>query len=427
LIVILTTESEITVVGLGYVGLPLAVAFAKKRITIGFDLNPERISQLQSGIDLNLEVSSADLLSAKNLKVTNKISDIEHSNVYVITVPTPIDDQNIPNFDYLVSASEIVGSVLKENDIVIYESTVYPGATEEICVPVLENISRLKFNQNFYVGYSPERINPGDSTHKLGNTTKIISGSTPETVSSIKSLYEEIISAEIFVASSIKVAEAAKIIENTQRDLNIALVNDLAKLFYTLGIDTHEILEAAATKWNFQKFTPGLVGGHCIGVDPYYLTHKAKMVNHSPDLILAGRETNNSMSEYVAQRVKNLFLIKGKNIVGSSCLVLGLAFKENCPDLRNSGAYKLILELGKLGLQVDVCDPLADVNEAKYLYNLDLVDLDKVTTNHYEAVVLAVSHSKFSQINEYFLKIKEASIIFDIKGVLPRTIVTERL
>ena len=408
-------------------GLPLAVAFAKKRITIGFDLNPDRISQLQSGVDLNLEVSSADLLSAKNLKVTNKISDIEHSNVYVITVPTPIDDQNIPNFNYLVSASEIVGSVLKENDIVIYESTVYPGATEEICVPVLEKVSRLKFNYNFFVGYSPERINPGDSTHKLDNTTKIISGSTPETVSSIRSLYEEIISAGIFVASSIKVAEAAKIIENTQRDLNIALVNDLAKLFHTLGIDTHEILEAAATKWNFQKFTPGLVGGHCISVDPYYLTHKAKMVNHSPDLILAGRETNNSMSEYVAQRVKNLFLIKGKNIVGSSCLVLGLAFKENCPDLRNSGAYNLILELGKLGLQVDVCDPLVDVNEAKYLYNLDLVDLDKATTNHYEAVVLAVSHSKFSQINEYLLKIKDTSIIFDIKGVLPRAIVTERL
>ena len=422
-----TTNSEITVVGLGYVGLPLAVAFSKKRITIGFDLNPGRVSQLQSGVDVNLEVSSADLLSAKNLKVTNKISDIEHSNVYVITVPTPIDDQNIPNFNYLVSASEIVGSVLKENDIVIYESTVYPGATEEICVPVLEKVSRLKFNYNFFVGYSPERINPGDSTHKLDNTTKIISGSTPETVSSIRSLYEEIISAGIFVASSIKVAEAAKIIENTQRDLNIALVNDLAKLFHTLGIDTHEILEAAATKWNFQKFTPGLVGGHCIGVDPYYLTHKAKMVNHSPDVILAGRETNNSMSEYVAQRIKNLFLIKGKNIVGSSCLVLGLAFKENCPDLRNSGAYKLILELGKLGMQVDVCDPLVDANEAKNLYNVDLLDLDKATTNHYEAVVLAVSHSKFSQINEYFLKIKDTSIIFDIKGVLPRTIVTERL
>jgi UDP-N-acetyl-D-galactosamine dehydrogenase len=317
--------------------------------------------------------------------------------------------------------------VLKENDIVIYESTVYPGATEEICVPVLEKISRLKFNQNFFVGYSPERINPGDSIHKLDNTIKIVSGSTPETVSSIKSLYEEIVSAGVFVASSIKVAEAAKIIENTQRDLNIALVNDLAKLFHTLGLDTHEVLEAAATKWNFQKFTPGLVGGHCISVDPYYLTHKAKMVNHSPDLILAGRETNNSMSEYVAQRVKNLFLSKGKNIVGSSCLVLGLAFKENCPDLRNSGAYQLILELSELGLQVDVCDPLVDVNEAKSLYNIDLVDLDKATTNHYEAVVLAVSHSKFSQINEYFLKIKNTSIIFDIKGVLPREIVTERL
>ena len=427
MIVILTTNSEITVVGLGYVGLPLAVAFAKKRITIGFDLNPSRISQLQSGIDLNLEVSSADLLSAKNLKVTNKISDIEHSNIYVITVPTPIDDQNIPNFDHLVSASEIVGSVLKENDIVVYESTVYPGATEEICVPVLEKISKLKFNQNFFVGYSPERINPGESIHKLDNTIKIVSGSTPETVSSIKSLYEEIVSAGVFVASSIKVAEAAKIIENTQRDLNIALVNDLAKLFHTLGLDTHEILEAAATKWNFQKFTPGLVGGHCISVDPYYLTHKAKMVNHSPDLILAGRETNNSMSEYVAQRVKNLFLSKGKSIVGSSCLVLGLAFKENCPDLRNSGAYQLILKLSELGLQVDVCDPLVDVNEAKSLYNLDLIDLDKAATNHYEAVVLAVSHSKFSQINEYFLKIKNTSIIFDIKGVLPREIVTERL
>ena len=408
-------------------GLPLAVAFAKKRITIGFDLNPSRISQLQSGIDVNMEVSPADLLSTNNFKVTNKISDIEHSNIYVITVPTPINDQNIPNFDHLVSASEIVGSVLKENDIVVYESTVYPGATEEICVPVLEKISKLKFNQNFFVGYSPERINPGESIHKLDNTIKIVSGSTPETVSSIKSLYEEIVSAGVFVASSIKVAEAAKIIENTQRDLNIALVNDLAKLFHTLGLDTHEILEAAATKWNFQKFTPGLVGGHCISVDPYYLTHKAKMVNHSPDLILAGRETNNSMSEYVAQRVKNLFLSKGKNIVGSSCLVLGLAFKENCPDLRNSGAYQLILKLSELGLQVDVCDPLVDVNEAKSLYNLDLIDLDKAATNHYEAVVLAVSHSKFSQINEYFLKIKNTSIIFDIKGVLPREIVTERL
>jgi UDP-N-acetyl-D-galactosamine dehydrogenase len=425
--VILTTKHEITVVGLGYVGLPLAVAFAKKRITIGFDLNPSRISQLQSGIDVNMEVSPADLLSTNNFKVTNKISDIEHSNIYVITVPTPIDDQNIPNFDHLVSASEIVGSVLKENDIVVYESTVYPGATEEICVPVLEKISKLKFNQNFFVGYSPERINPGESIHKLDNTIKIVSGSTPETVSSIKSLYEEIVSAGVFVASSIKVAEAAKIIENTQRDLNIALVNDLAKLFHTLGLDTHEILEAAATKWNFQKFTPGLVGGHCISVDPYYLTHKAKMVNHSPDLILAGRETNNSMSEYVAQRVKNLFLSKGKNIVGSSCLVLGLAFKENCPDLRNSGAYQLILKLSELGLKVDVCDPLVDLDEAKSLYNLDLIDLDKAATKHYEAVVLAVSHSKFSQINEYFLKIKNTSIIFDIKGVLPREIVTERL
>jgi len=409
------------------VGLPLAVAFAKKRITIGFDLNPSRISQLQSGIDVNMEVSPADLLSTNNFKVTNKISDIEHSNIYVITVPTPINDQNIPNFDHLVSASEIVGSVLKENDIVVYESTVYPGATEEICVPVLEKISKLKFNQNFFIGYSPERINPGDSIHKLDNTIKIVSGSTPETVSSIKFLYEEIVSAGVFVASSIKVAEAAKIIENTQRDLNIALVNDLAKLFHTLGLDTHEILEAASTKWNFQKFTPGLVGGHCISVDPYYLTHKAKMVNHSPDLILAGRDTNNSMSEYVAQRVKNIFLSKGKNIVGSSCLVLGLAFKENCPDLRNSGAYQLILKLSELGLQVDVCDPLVDVDEAKSLYNLDLIDLDKATTNHYEAVVLAVSHSKFSQINEYFLKIKNTSIIFDIKGVLPREIVTERL
>jgi UDP-N-acetyl-D-galactosamine dehydrogenase len=420
-------DSEIAVVGLGYVGLPLAVAFAKKKNTIGFDLNPERVNQLQAGIDVNKEVSPADFLSAKNLKITNKISDIKHSNIYIITVPTPIDDQNIPNFNHLVSASEIVGSVLKKNDIVIYESTVYPGATEEICVPILEKISKLKFNSNFFVGYSPERINPGDSIHKLDNTTKIVSGSNVETVSFIKSLYEEIVSAGIFVASSIKVAEAAKIIENTQRDLNIALVNDLAKLFHTLGIDTHEILEAAATKWNFQKFTPGLVGGHCIGVDPYYLTHKAKMVNHSSELILAGRETNNSMSEYVAQRVKNLFLIKGKKIGGSSCLVLGLAFKENCPDLRNSGAYKLILELTKLGLQVNVCDPLVDVSEAKDLYNLDLIDMNKATINHYDTIVLAVSHSKFSQINKYFLKVKDTSIIFDIKGVLPRNVVTERL
>ena len=397
-------------------GLPLAVAFAKKRITIGFDLNPERISQLQSGVDLNFEVSATDLMSAKNLKVTNKISDIEHSNVYVITVPTPVDDQNMPNFDHLVSASEIVGSVLRENDIVIYESTVYPGATEEICVPVLENISRLKFNQNFFVGYSPERINPGDSKHKLDNTIKIVSGSTPETVSLIKSLYEEIVIAGVFVASSIKVAEAAKIIENTQRDLNIALINELSLIFYKLGIDTLEVLEAAGTKWNFLPFRPGLVGGHCIGVDPYYLTHKSEMLGYSPQIILAGRRINNSMAKFVAQECIKKIANKKIYSKAARVTVLGLTFKENCSDIRNSKVADLVREFLDFGCDVQIHDPVAEASEVKNEYDIDLMPWDKLFLA--DTIIVAVPHKQFFDISidDLLKKLKPGGLFVDLRS-----------
>jgi len=420
-------QEEVAVIGLGYVGLPLAVAFAKSRPTIGFDINPNRISKIQSGIDLNNEVSQSDILRAKNLKVSDDIRDLKTATFFIITVPTPISENNEPNLEYLIEASKLVGSVLKQDDIVVYESTVYPGATEEICIPVLEEVSNLKFNTEFYVGYSPERISPGDKVHTLENIIKIVSGSTLKTVEKVKSIYEEIITAGVYVAPSIKVAEAAKVIENTQRDLNIALINYLAKLFHTLGIDTHETLAAAETKWNFQKFTPGLVGGHCIGVDPYYLAHKSKEVNLPPDLILSARKTNNSMSEYLASRVEDLFLSKGININGGSCLVLGLTFKENCPDLRNSGPHKLILALKDIGLRVEVCDPWVDPYEAKNIYEIGLTNIDQVVNRTFDAIVLAVSHHQFATLIPHLTAIKDETIIFDLKGFLPREIVSGRL
>jgi UDP-N-acetyl-D-galactosamine dehydrogenase len=368
-----------------------------------------------------------DLVFGINFKVSDEVSSLRNAKYFIITVPTPIRENNQPNFDFLIEASRIVGSALKPDDIVIYESTVYPGATEEICIPVLEKESKLKFNGDFYVGYSPERLSPGDKEHKLENTVKIVSGSTPETVKKIKKLYEEIITAGVYIAPSIKVAEAAKVIENTQRDLNIALINYLSKLFHTLGIDTHDTLEAAGTKWNFQKFTPGLVGGHCIGVDPYYLAHKSQIVNHSPDLILSARNTNNSMSEYIAKRLGTLILSKDIELKGSSCLVLGLTFKENCPDLRNSGSHKLILELEKMGLTIRVCDPWVNPIEAKMTYDLDIISLDEVENEKFDSLVLAVGHHQFGNLLQYFTKIKDETIIFDLKGFLPRHIITERL
>lgn len=420
-------QNEIAIIGLGYVGLPLAVAFGKKRPTIGFDIDSARIRQIKSGIDLNNEVSQDDLIIGTNFKVSSDAIDLRDATFFIITVPTPISENNEPNFEFLISASKTVGSFLKPNDIVIYESTVYPGATEEICVPILEQESKLKMNYDFYVGYSPERISPGDKSRNLENIVKIVSGSTPETVEKIKILYEEIITAGVYVAPSIKVAEAAKVIENTQRDLNIALINYLSKLFHTLGIDTHDTLAAAGTKWNFQKFTPGLVGGHCIGVDPYYLAHKSQNVNHSPDLILSARNTNNSMTEYIAKRLRDLISLRKLEVEGSSCLVLGLTFKENCPDLRNSGSHKLILELEKLGLNIRVFDPWVDPVEAKILYGIDLITVDEVLNQKFDSIVLVVGHHQFAELIQYLNTVKDESIIFDLKGFLPRDLITDRL
>ena len=393
MIVILTTNSEIAVVGLGYVGLPLAVAFAKKRITIGFDLNPSRISQLQSGIDVNMEVSPADLLSTNNFKVTNKISDIEHSNIYVITVPTPIDDQNIPNFDHLVSASEIVGSVLKENDIVVYESTVYPGATEEVCVPILERFSGKVFNIDFFCGYSPERINPGDKINTLTKIMKVTSGSNPDIAEFVDKLYASIIEAGTYKAPSIKVAEASKAIENAQRDVNISFVNELALIFDKMGIDTNEVLDAAASKWNFLKYKPGLVGGHCIGVDPYYLAHKAESLGYYPQVILSGRRVNDFMGSFVSSKAIKLMIKKGIQIASSKALILGLTFKENCPDIRNSKVIDIYKELVQFGLTIDVYDPVVDPSLVKQEYGIDCID--SIYTNQYDLVIIAVTHTQF--------------------------------
>ncbi|WP_240332046.1 Vi polysaccharide biosynthesis UDP-N-acetylglucosamine C-6 dehydrogenase TviB [Sulfurospirillum tamanense] len=418
---------KLAIIGLGYVGLPLAHAFAGKYEVIGFDISQKRIDELSHGMDTTKELTPEQLkavLPAHNkslgknaLHVSTNIEDIKDCTVYIITVPTPIDTHKRPDLTPLIKASETVGKVLKPNDIVIYESTVYPGATEEECVPVLEKVSGLVFNQDFFCGYSPERINPGDKEHTVTKILKVTSGSTPEVAQKVDALYKSVITAGTYLASSIKVAEAAKVIENTQRDINIAFVNELAIIFNKLGIDTREVLKAAGTKWNFLPFKPGLVGGHCIGVDPYYLTHKAQAVGYNPEIILAGRRLNDNMGIYVANQVIKLMIKKGHKIEGSKVLVLGITFKENCPDIRNSRVIDVIKELQEFGCEVDVYDPWADAKEVKREYNLDLVQHSTFSIQHYDAIILAVAHEEFKSLE---LK-TEDNVVYDIKGVLART------
>ena len=414
----------ISIIGLGYVGLPLAVEFSKKGFqVIGFDINVQRIQELQQGKDRTLEVSDKEMQEASSLQYTNKASAIAKANVYIITVPTPITEHKFPDLFPLESASHLVGSVLKKDDIVIYESTVFPGCTEEVCVPILEEKSQLKFNTDFYCGYSPERINPGDKKHRVSNIVKVTSGSTPEIADTIDELYKSIITVGTFKASSIKVAEAAKVIENSQRDINIAFVNELALIFGKLGIDTHEVLEAAGTKWNFLPFTPGLVGGHCIGVDPYYLTYKAKSVGYIPQVILAGRKINDNMGKYIAERVVKLMIKQEKLIKGAKVTILGITFKENCPDIRNTRVIDIVHELTEYGIEVEVFDDNVNALEVKKEYNIELVSSISKDTR---AIILAVAHKSFNKIDvtPFF---KEGCIIFDAKNFLPKPIVTERL
>lgn len=414
---------HIGVIGLGYVGLPLAVEFGKKYPVTGFDIHQLRVDELMAGHDRTLETSDEELAAATFLKYTTKLEDIKDCNYYIVTVPTPIDQHKRPDLTPLIKASESVGKVLKKGDIVIYESTVYPGATEEDCVPILEKFSGLKFNQDFYCGYSPERINPGDKVHTVTKILKVTSGSTPEVAKKVDDLYKSIIVAGTYMASSIKVAEAAKVIENSQRDINIAFVNELALIFNKIGIDTHEVLAAAGTKWNFLKFTPGLVGGHCIGVDPYYLTHKAQELGYNPEIILAGRRLNDNMGFYVANRVIKNMIQKGHTIAGSRVLVLGITFKENCPDIRNSRAIDVVNEFKEYSCNVDVFDPWADPAEVQHEYGLNLVSKPG---SEYDAVVLAVAHNEFKELDIKALGNANA-IIYDIKGLLDKSIVDERL
>ena len=425
-------KSTIAIIGLGYVGLPLAVAFASKYRVIGFDISTKRLEQLRRANDTTLEVSSKALTNTLNnssvngLNITDKISDIQKADVYIITVPTPINDEHQPLLNPLQKACETVGSVLKENDVVIIESTVYPGVTEEVCVPILEQFSSLLFNKDFFVGYSPERINPGDKKHTVTKILKVTSGSTPEAAKFIDKLYASIITAGTHLAPSIKVAEAAKVIENSQRDINIAFVNELSKIFRLLNIDTQEVLTAAATKWNFLKFSPGLVGGHCIGVDPYYLAQKAKDVGYIPEIILAGRKMNDSMGSYVAQETVKLMIDKGISIKGSNALVLGITFKENCPDIRNSGAIDIIREFETYKVNIDLFDPWANKEEVKQEYDLDLIVNASSLKTNYDAIVLAVSHKEFLSLDLEKL-ISATGVIFDVKSLYPKCNTDSRL
>jgi UDP-N-acetyl-D-glucosamine/UDP-N-acetyl-D-galactosamine dehydrogenase len=414
---------KIAIIGLGYVGLPLAVEFGKVIDVVGFDINQGRIAELKSGIDRTLEVDKQELQSAKKLTFSFQAQDIKEANYFIVTVPTPVDEYRKPDLTPLESASRAVGSVLKKGDIVIYESTVYPGCTEEVCVPILEKVSGLKFNVDFYCGYSPERINPGDKLHRVADIKKVTSGSTPEIAEKVDQLYKRIIKAGTYKASSLKVAEAAKVIENSQRDINIAFVNELALIFQRIGIDTHEVLEAASTKWNFLPFKPGLVGGHCIGVDPYYLTYKAESLGYHPEVILSGRRINDTMGIYIANEVIKLMARNRLPIYGGKALVLGLTFKENCPDIRNSKVVDVVKELVGFGVQVDIYDPHVDAKDVKHEYGLEIISK---LENKYHAVVLAVSHKEFLNIELDKLKENDA-IVYDIKGFLNKSLVTARL
>ena len=408
-------NTKIAVIGLGYVGLPLAHAFSEKYEVVGFDIAQWRIDELNSGIDRTLELSEAQVKEAlaHNIQFTNVLDDIADCNVYIVTVPTPIDKHKKPDLTPLIKASESIGKVLKKDDIVIYESTVYPGATEEECVPVLEKLSGLAFNEDFFCGYSPERINPGDKEHTVTKILKVTAGSTPEIGKKIDALYASIITAGTHLAPTIKVAEAAKVIENSQRDVNIAFVNELAIIFNKLDIDTEAVLEAAGTKWNFLPFRPGLVGGHCIGVDPYYLTHKAQEVGYNPEIILAGRRLNDNMGIYVANQIIKLMIKKGQKIEGAKVLVLGITFKENCPDIRNSRVIDVIRELEEFGTNVKVYDPWADAEEVRREYSIPLIE--NVNLSDYEAVILAVAHDKFESLD---FKVNESQVLFDIKSFI---------
>ena len=420
-------DKIISIIGLGYVGLPLAVVFAKKYKVIGFDINKSRIGELKKGYDRTLEISEDELKSV-DIKYTSNIKDLKEANIHIITVPTPIDKHKNPDLTPLIKASKSIGTILKKGDIVIYESTVFPGCTEEVCIPMLEKKSKLVFNKDFFAGYSPERINPGDKEKTVTKIIKVTSGSNEKTAKEINDLYASIIEAGTHLAPSIKVAEAAKVIENAQRDINIAFINELALIFDKLNLDTLDVLKAAGTKWNFLPFKPGLVGGHCIGVDPYYLAYKAKEVGYHPQIILAGRRTNDNMGIFVANKVVKLMIKKSLIINKSKTLILGITFKENCPDIRNSRVIDVIHELKEFGCDVDIYDPLADKDEVKKEYNIDL--LQEIDIKKYDAIILAVAHNKFKNIREQLNKLKEINnslVIYDIKGMLDKSLVDGRL
>jgi UDP-N-acetyl-D-glucosamine/UDP-N-acetyl-D-galactosamine dehydrogenase len=428
-------KKKMAIIGLGYVGLPLAVEFAKHRAVIGFEISKQRIKELNEGHDPTLEVEDEDLQGVlvkehhnneKGLYLTDNLTLIQDCKIYIMAVPTPTDKNNRPDLTPLIKASETVGKVISKGDIVIYESTVYPGATEEDCIPVVEKVSGLKYNEDFYAGYSPERINPGDKVHTLTTITKVTSGSTPEVGKEVNGLYSEIITAGTYLASSIKVAEAAKVIENSQRDINIAFVNELAKIFNLMDIDTHEILEAAGTKWNFLPFKPGLVGGHCIGIDPYYLAQKAQEVGYHPEIILAGRRVNDSMGSYVATEVIKIMLKKRIQVNGAKALMLGITFKEDCPDIRNTRAIDIYNDLLEFGLEVDVYDPLASPEEVESEYGIKILK-EEPNGMKYDSVILAVAHRSFSDLSLFKNDSGKKRVVYDVKGVLDRRLFDSRL
>ncbi|MGM8890750.1 Vi polysaccharide biosynthesis UDP-N-acetylglucosamine C-6 dehydrogenase TviB [Psychrobacter sp. 1Y1] len=411
---------KIAVIGLGYVGLPLAVEFGKHHSVVGFDINTDRIAELISGTDHTLEINNEELSQATHLSFSSEIADLQECNFFIVTVPTPIDEYKQPDLTPLVKASEAIGSLLKKDDIVVYESTVYPGATEEVCIPVLEHVSGLIFNQDFYAGYSPERINPGDKEHRVTNILKVTAGSTPEVADFIDSVYNLIITAGTHKAPSIKVAEAAKVIENTQRDVNIALINELAVIFNKMNIDTEAVLEAAGTKWNFLPFRPGLVGGHCIGVDPYYLTHKAQAIGYNPEIILAGRRLNDSMGEYVVTQLVKTMIKKRIQVEGARVLILGLSFKENCPDVRNTKVIDIVHELQEYNIEVDVYDPWVDTAEAQREYGITPTSTPAIDS--YDSIILAVAHSEFVDMGVAHIRSlgKANHVLYDLKYVFAK-------
>jgi UDP-N-acetyl-D-galactosamine dehydrogenase len=421
------SNPRLCVIGLGYVGLPLAVEFGKKITTLGFDINQVRVDALRAGVDHTLELTTEELQATELLSFTTNEADIKGADIYIVTVPTPINNSYQPDLTPLEKASALLGRVIKKNSIVIFESTVYPGCTEEICIPIIEQVSGLRFNEDFFAGYSPERINPGDKQRRIHNIVKITSGSTPAVADYVDELYRKIVVVGTHKAGSIKVAEAAKVIENTQRDLNIALVNELALIFHRLGIDTLEVLEAAGTKWNFLPFRPGLVGGHCISVDPYYLTHKAQQVGYYPEVILSGRRINNRMGAFVADSVVKMMTKRKAHVVDSNVLIMGLTFKENCPDLRNTGVIDIIEEMRNYNTNVQIYDPWADAAEAKHEYNLDLID--KPIPGSYQAIIICVAHDVFREMGAEGIRALGAPnhVLFDVKHILPKNAVDARL